>query len=130
MSEVRTERRFGVTAKLQPAQVRNLFVLCNSETYPDVLDVIEQCCIEIETVLINTPAENEREVLANHKMSKAAWMIFTHFQEKLHQIAVSYMASVEQPVSIPEMTEEELERENIINPTHPYIPTVEEGYGI
>lgn len=125
---IRTERRFGVTATLNPSQVRNLFALRNSETYPDLLDVMEQCCIEVETVLINTDADREAEVLANHKMSKAAWMIFTHIQEKLNDIVNSYMASVAKPVTIPAMTEEEMERENILNPTI-FMPQTDDGYG-
>ena len=129
MNEIRTERRFGVTAKLEPQQLRNLFALRNSETWPDLLDVLEQCCIEIETVLINTPAENEREVLANHKMSKSAWMMFTHLQEKMDEVTISYMASVEKPVFVPMPTREEMERENLLNPTL-YPPSAEDTYGI
>jgi hypothetical protein len=127
---IRDQRRFGVTANLSPSQVRNLFALRNSETWPDLLDVMEQCCIEIETVLINTDAHKEAEVLANHKMSKAAWMIFTHLQEKLNDVVSSYMASVEKPVFVPPMTAEEMERENILNPTN-FMPLVEveDGYG-
>jgi reverse gyrase len=125
---IRTERRFGVTATLNPSQVRNLFALRNSETYLDLLDVMEQCCIEVETVLINTDADKEAEVLANHKMSKAAWMIFTHLQEKLNDVVNSYMASVAKPVTIPAMTEEEMERENILNPTI-FMPQMDDGYG-
>ena len=129
MSEIRTERRFGVTAKLGPNQLRNLFALRNSDTWADLLDVLEQCCIEIETVLINTDAEKEKEVLANHKMSKAAWMIFTHLQEKLDEVTVSYMASVDKPVYAPLPTREEMERENLLNPTL-YPPPAEDTYGI
>jgi hypothetical protein len=125
---IRTERRFGVTAKLSPAQTRNLFALRNSETWPDLLDVLEQCCIEVETVLINTDAHKEAEVLANHKMSKAAWMIFTHMQEKLNDVVISYMASVDKPVFVPPMTEEERERENILDPTN-YAPMTEDVFG-
>lgn|ERR1700729_4197469 len=130
MNEIRTERRFGVTATLSPAQLRNLFALRNSETWPDLLDVLEQCCIEIETVLINTPAENETQVLANHKMSKSAWMMFTHLQEKMDEVTISYMASVEKPVFVPMPTREEMERENLLNPTL-YPPSAEQDtYGI
>lgn len=129
MNELRTERRFGVTAKLQPRQLQNLFALRNSETWPDLLDVIEQCCIEIETVLINTDADKESEVLANHKMSKAAWLIFTHLQVKLDEVTISYMASVEKPTYVPTPTREEMERDNLLNPTL-YGPPAEDTYGI
>jgi hypothetical protein len=131
IAPIRTERRFGVTALPSPASVRNLFVLRQSETWPDVLDVLEQCCIEIETKLINTEAEDEAAVLANHKMSKAAWMIFTHMQEKIDLTVSSYLASVAtQPVE-PALSLEEMERENILNPTR-YAEEAQEiadGYG-
>jgi hypothetical protein len=126
MDAIRNERRFGVTAQLGPNQIRNLFALRNSETWNDLLDVMEQCCIEVETTLINTDADKEAEVLANHKMSKAAWMIFTHVQVRLDQVVNSYMSSVEEPIKIPDLTAEEMERENILNPT---IFVNDDGYG-
>lgn len=130
MNEIRTERRFGVTSRLSPSQLRNLFALRNSETWPDLLDVLEQCCIEIETVLINTDADEEQKVLANHKMSKAAWLIFTHLQVKLDEVTISYMASVDKPVYVPPPSKEEMERENLLNPTLYPPSTVDDTYGI
>lgn len=127
---IRTERRFGVTARLGSNQLRNLFALLHSETWPDLLDVMEQCCIEIETMLINTRAEDEAAVLANHKMSKAAWMIFTQLQEKMNEVENSYMASVDLPVYVPPPTREEMERENLLNPTLYPPSTAEDTYGI
>lgn len=111
---IRTERRFGVTARQSPSSVRNLFVLRNSETWNDLLDVMEQCCIEVETALINTKPEDEAAVLANHKMSKAAWMIFTHMQEKIDS-TIAHLFVANEPVG-PMLTEEEMERENILDP--------------
>jgi len=114
---VRTERRFGVTADLSPNALQNLYALRVSGAWEDLLDVLEQCCIEVETVLINTDAEDEPKVLANHKMSKAAWMIFTHMQNKVNDATVRYMnATIPLPVQ-PQLSAEELERENILNPT-------------
>jgi hypothetical protein len=89
---VRTERRFGVTAELQPIQRRNLLNVRNSEAWPDVLDVMEMCCIEIESRLINSDPANSEEVLANHKLSKAAWVIFTQFQELIRKFPSSWRA--------------------------------------
>jgi L-rhamnose mutarotase len=129
VTTIRTERRFGVTAKLGPTQLRNLFALLHSETWPDLLDVMEQCCIEVETVLINTPAEDEAAVLANHKMSKAAWMIFEHMQNKMNNVDISYMASVEKPVHVPAPTREEMDRDNLLNPTLYTAPADEDTYG-
>jgi hypothetical protein len=114
VNDIRTERRYGVTARQSPASVRNLYVLRNSETWNDLLDVMEQCCIEVETALINTDADAEAAVLANHKMSKAAWMIFTHMQEKIDS-TISRLSLIDQPDG-PLLTEEEMERENILDP--------------
>jgi hypothetical protein len=114
---IRTERRFGVTAQLQPLQRRNIMNLRNSEAWPDALDVLEMCCIEIETRLINTPVENEAAVLANHKLAKAAWIIFIQFQEKLDVEIALFLASVAPKSEVPELTPDERLIENILDPT-------------
>jgi hypothetical protein len=116
-SAIRTERRFGVTAELTPLQRRNLYQVRNSEAWADVLDVMEMCCIEVETQLINTNADREAEVLANHKMAKAAWQIFTHLQQKLDDEISLYLNTLTKPSLMPEVTEEEQLIENILDPT-------------
>ena len=115
--ELRTERSFGVTAELRPIQRRNLLSLRNSEVYPDLLDVMEMVCIETETKLINTDAADESAVLANHKMAKAAWQIFTHMQEKIDDEVKRYLSSQAKQPPIPELTEQERLMENILDPT-------------
>jgi hypothetical protein len=115
---IRSERRFGVTAELTPLQRRNLFQIRNSETWADLLDVMEMCCIEIETELINTAAEREAEVLANHKMAKAAWKIFTHLQEKVDK-EISLYVNSNAAVALPLLTAEEQLVENMLDPTRP-----------
>ena len=129
MSATRTERRFGVTSQLTPRAVRNLLLLRkDEETWNDLLDVFEMCCIEIETELINTAAEDERAVLANHKMSKAAWVMFTQMQQKVDQAINSYLASVAtQPVT-PSLSPEEQIRDYTVNPL--LYPTESEDGGI
>lgn len=117
MSTVRTERRFGVTASLEPIQRRNLLMVRESEAWPDLLDVMEMCCIEIETDLINTPAENNAAVLANHKMAKAAWKIFTHFQNKVDEEISLYLASVAPKTPVPDLNSQEQWMENLLDPT-------------
>jgi hypothetical protein len=114
---IRSERRFGVTAELTPLQRRNLFQIRSSEVWPDLLDVMEMCCIEIETQLINTAAEREAEVLANHKMAKAAWQIFTHLQEKVDKEISLYVNSNAATATLPLLTAEEQLVENILDPT-------------
>lgn len=112
----RTERRFGVMAKQSPNSVARLYALRVSETWQDLLDVLEQVCIEVESKLINTDPEQELEVLANHKMSKAAWMVFVHMQEKVDQCLNAYLSSVATQPEGRKFTDEEREREMILNP--------------
>jgi hypothetical protein len=131
-SGTRTERRFGVTAKQTPNAIARLYALRLSETWEDLLDVMEQVCIEIESTLINTDADCEAEVLANHKMSKAAWQLFVHMQRKVDECLSTYLASVAtQPEGVI-FSAEERERENILNPTvdlqDDYSPAHKEQY--
>jgi hypothetical protein len=116
---IRNERSFGVTAQLTPEQRRDLAGLRVSDAWPALLDVMEMCCIEIETNLLNTEAEDEDAVLANHKMAKAAWIIFVHMQEKVDFEISAYMASIAKQPPIPELTPEEQMTENILDPTRP-----------
>ena len=122
MTELRTERRFGVTSHLEPIQRRNLLSLRESEGWPDLLDVMEMCCIEIETDLINTPADDEAAVVANHKMAKAAWKIFTHLQAKVDEEISQYLASVAPKPLVPELTAQEQWVESVLDPTKPQPP--------
>lgn len=127
--ELRTERTFGVTAELKPIQRRNLLSLRNSEVYPDLLDVLEMVCIETETQLINTDADDEKAVLANHKMAKAAWQMFTHMQEKIDTEAKLYLAAQEKQPPVPELTPREQWMENVLDPTRP-APETEDYMGV
>lgn len=117
MEPLRTARTFGVTAELKPAQRRNLLALQNSEVYGDILDCLEMVCIETETVLINTDPADETSVLANHRMAKAAWQMFTHLQEKIASESNLYLRSVAKPPPVPKLTPEEQWREGTLNPT-------------
>jgi hypothetical protein len=112
----RTERRFGVTARPSQGSVARLYSLRISEVWDDLLDVMEQVCIEVESKLINTDAEQELEVLANHKMSKASWMVFIHMQEKVDECLKTYLSGVAIQPEGRMFTEEEREREMILNP--------------
>lgn len=116
---IRTERTFGVTANLTSVQRRNLHNLENSEIYPDLLDVLEMVCIEVETNLINTDPADEAAVLANHRMAKAAWQIFTHMQERIHLESKAFLASVAKPTPVPELTPQERWQESVLDATHP-----------
>jgi hypothetical protein len=129
MTAIRNERRFGVTAQLEPNQRRNLNALRNSEVWDDLLDVMEQTCIEVETDLINTSAADENAVLANHKMAKAAWKMFTHFQEKIFSESSLYLESVAKKPPVPELTPEEQFIENTLDPLQPLPPDDYMGIG-
>lgn len=126
---LRSERTFGVTAELRPAQRMHLLALVHSEVYPDLLDVLEMVCIETETQLINTDAADEPAVLANHKMAKAAWQIFMHMQEKIITEGNLHLASVTKQPPVPAMTEREQFIENVLDPTRP-APESDEYMGI
>ena len=116
---IRTERRFGVTSQLSQQARRNIMQVRNGSEWQDILDVMEMCCIEIESALINTSSEKEAEVLANHKMAKAAWLIFTHLQEKIDTEVSHYLASITNQPPVLELTADEQEQENILDPTRP-----------
>lgn len=116
---IRTERRFGVTSQLTQEQRKGIMQMRNSREWDSILDVMEMCCIEQETRLINTDPEQELEVLANHKMAKAAWQIFTHLQEKIDVEISLYLGSITNQTPARALTPEEQERENILDPTRP-----------
>lgn len=83
MSEIRDERSHGIKERLDPSERGHLLQLRYSPGYEVLLDLIEMLCIEQETRLINAPAENEAEILAEHKMAKAFWQVFTGLQKKV-----------------------------------------------
>jgi hypothetical protein len=106
----------------------HLLAMRESESWPDLLDVMEMVCIEKETDLINTdPAEPER-VLANHKMAKAAWQIFTYMQEKVDGEIALYQASVTPQPPAPELSARDMLIENILDPTRP--APIDDSYGV
>lgn len=128
---LRTERTFGVSAELKPIQRRNLTALLNSDAYHDLLDVLEMVCIETETKLINTDADDEQAVLANHKMAKAAWQMFVHMQEKINFESQLFLRGAAKEPVIPRLTREERWKESTLNPTVPQSDDEEDhSYGI
>lgn len=117
MGDQRTERRVGVTTQVTASASRNLYAIVHSETWPDLLDVLERCCIEIETELINTDPADRIRVLEYHKLCKAAWVMFDRMQTKVIEAGNAYFSATSLQPDPPQMTEEEMERENILNPT-------------
>lgn len=127
MTDLRTERTVGVTSELKPLQRQHLLAFLNSEVYPDVLDVLEQCCIEVETQLINTDPADQDAVLANHRMAKAAWQLFMHMQTKIADEANRHLQAMAKTPPIPALTSYEQLTDNILDPTN---PPPEDEYGI
>jgi hypothetical protein len=117
MNEVRTERSFGVTSQLKPHQRMHLYALRESDAWPDLLDVMEMVCIEKETDLINTDAADPERVLANHKMAKAAWQIFTHMQQKVDFEISQYLNATAKQPPVPKLTPQEQFIEHTLDPT-------------
>jgi L-rhamnose mutarotase len=121
--EIRVERRVSVTEKITPSAARNLYALSHSETWPDLLDVLERCCIEIESALISVDVKDTVAVLENHKLSKAAWVIFGRMQERIIEAGNAYWSEVATQPVVPRLTPEEQEREYTLNPTnYPDLP--------
>lgn len=127
MTDERTERTIGVTSELRPLQRQHLLAFLNSEVYTDVLDVLEQCCIEVETKLINTDPADEKAVLANHRMAKAAWQMFTHMQDKIRGEAQRHVQATAKVPPVPALTPFEQLTDNILDPMN---PAPEDEYGI
>lgn len=119
MSELRTERSFGVTAQLTSNQRARLHAFRESDTYNDVLDVLEMVCIEKESELINTSPADRAAVLAHHQMAKAAWQIFTHIQDKIASETHLYLQSIDKQPAMPPLSARERLIDNILNPLLP-----------
>lgn len=104
MTETRQERTIGVRHALRTEEKLLLVQLLQSSTWPVLLDVMEMTCIGAETVLIRTPPENERLVLANHKMALAHWDAFVNLQARVIQISAEMTRTEEVE---PEPTEQD-----------------------
>jgi hypothetical protein len=121
MADLRTARRFGVTSQLDEAARSRLFSLRVHAGWDDLLDVMEMVCIEQESSLINTDVDKEAAILANHRMSKAAWQMFIHFQERIDYEISRHFEGQPQTTQTG-LTPEEAETENILNPLK-HLPT-------
>jgi hypothetical protein len=126
---IRSERSFGVTATLKPNQRQHLLALIHSEVWTDLLDVMEMQCIEIETDLINTPVEEEQTVISNHKYAKAAWVIFTRFQQKIVDESQVYLRTREPQPEYKPLDKQEEWRNHLLDPMRP-APEDGEYFGI
>lgn len=79
---VRSEKTFS-SGQLTSVQRGDLFQLTKHPGYTALLDLMEMLCIAQETNLVNVPVTEEKAVLAEHRMSKAFWQIFTGLQKRV-----------------------------------------------
>jgi hypothetical protein len=119
VAEVRTNRSFGVTAKLDNGDRSRLADLISSEGYPIMLDVMEQTIIEMESDLINTPVGDRTAVFAKHQKVQAAWQVFTHLQQKLHDEVAAYNLATTPPTP-PRVSEEDAAILQVTEPFNEY----------
>lgn len=94
---IRTERSHGLKAEPPVDEKQALYNLVNSAGWPALLNVLERCCIEQETRLINREVEDDKGILAEHKMSKAYWQIFTRMQRDVLRCAAEFAGVEEEP---------------------------------
>ena len=88
-NEIRTERTHGLKDALTSRQRAALVSIRHAEGYEALLDLIEMCCIEQETRLINAEVSDTEKILAEHRMAKAFWQIFQGVQKKVEvEIAI------------------------------------------
>lgn len=86
MSEmIRSERTHGLKERLNAGERAHLLVVRNMPGYQVLLDIMEKACIEQETRLINVPVDNEALIVAEHRMAKAFWQVFTGVQNKVEE---------------------------------------------
>jgi hypothetical protein len=81
--EIRDERTHGLRDHLTPSQRARLLTLQRSDGWEVLLDLMEMCCIEQETKLINVEVKDESGIIAEHRMAKAFWQVFTSLQKKV-----------------------------------------------
>lgn len=81
--EIRDERTQGLQERLSPAQRSALLQIRYTPGYEAILDVMEMACIEQETRLINVEVDKPETIVAEHRMAKAFWQVFTAVQKKI-----------------------------------------------
>jgi hypothetical protein len=106
MSEdIRDERTHGLKDHLTPSQRARLLSLRRSDGYEVLLDLMEMCCIEQETKLINVDVKDESGIIAEHRMAKAFWQVFTSLQKKV-EVEVMLHTTAEEEARLARQEEE------------------------
>lgn len=86
---IRTERTHGLREHLNASQRSSLLQVRHMPGYDVLLDLMEKACIEQETRLINVEVDQAETIVAEHRMAKAFWQVFTSLQKKVEtEIAI------------------------------------------
>lgn len=84
MPELREGRTLKVTeVRLTPEEIDQLAALYKDARYESLLNVMERACIELDTLLVNTPVGEREHIIGAHAVSKASWLFFTYVQKQV-----------------------------------------------
>jgi len=103
---IRTTRKLKVTEVEISDEERELLAqLANDSRYEALLNLMERCCIEIETAHFNTSVNNPEEILGGHALAKACWLFFTYIQKRVQNAVLSRAADQEEMQAPPTLEE-------------------------
>ena len=119
MSQIRTERTFGVTGRLSEEKRGALATIRTHPGYQALLDILEQTCIEQESRLINRDVTDPEAIVAEHRKTQAMWQMFTHMQEAVDREVGAYNEHI-LPRREPEYTQEQMDIDELLDPTRHY----------
>lgn len=87
---IRKTRTLKVTeVRVPPEEIEHLAQLALDPRYQALLNVMERSCIELDTALLNVPANEPEAVLGGHCISKAAWLFFVYMQKQVQNALYS-----------------------------------------
>jgi hypothetical protein len=116
VSEIRTERTHGLKDQLSSRGRAGLVSIRHSDGYEALLDLMEMCCVEQETRLINVEVENTEKVVAEHKMSKAFWQVFVGLQKKVEVEIALHLGLLEDQQQRKQAADEYDETQQLLRP--------------
>lgn len=81
---LRTTRTLKVTeVQISDQEREHLAQLYQDARYESLLNVMERCCIELETAHLNTSMNEPEAILGGHLVAKAAWLLFQYLQRQV-----------------------------------------------
>jgi hypothetical protein len=101
--------------ELSQAERLELLSITGMPGWNVLLDLMEMECIKQETELINAPEEDEKKILALHKMAKEAWRFFVRMQKQVQLEVEAGIATAE--LQKPRRPVPEVSAEEILDPT-------------